>query len=72
MVKVAISKYMVNILDQYEPMYFQIATFNLFHGSKLKILVSLERGDSGLLYKEVYIMFNFPLKNFRDARGLAR
>ena len=39
-------KYMVNILDHYQPMYFQSVTLTLFQGSKLKILVSLERGDS--------------------------
>ena len=39
-------KYMVTILDQYQPMYFQSVTFTLFQGSKLKILVSLEREDS--------------------------
>ena len=44
---------MANILDQYEPMYFQIDTFTNFQEFKLKILVSLERGDSGLLYQEV-------------------
>ena len=58
---------MVSILDQYEPMYFQIATFNLFHGSKLKILVSLTQD----FYKK-WSNAQLPTKkNFRDARGLA-
>ena len=38
------------MLDHYEPMYFQIDYFNIFQGSKLKILVSLERLNSGLLF----------------------
>ena len=60
---------MVNILDQYEPMYFQIDTFTIFQGSKLTILVLLERGDSVLLQKEL-LCPTTDLKKFRDARGL--
>ena len=32
---------MVDIMDQYEPMYFQIDTFTIFQGSELKILVKV-------------------------------
>ena len=34
---------MFNILDQYEPIYFQNEYFNFFQGSKLKILAMLEK-----------------------------
>ena len=44
---------MVNVLDQYEPMYFQIDCFNYFLIWKFTSLVSLEREDSALSDTEV-------------------
>ena len=40
---------MFNILDQYEPIYFQNEYFNFFQGSKFLD----QKRDSELLYKEV-------------------
>ena len=41
---------MFNILDQYEPIYFQNDYFNFFQGSKLKILASLEKRETQNFY----------------------
>ena len=58
-----------NILDEYEPMYFQIDCFHFFGDPKLKSLVSLERGDSVLSYREV--IKKLPGKNFFGLRVVA-
>ena len=62
--KQSIWKYMVNILDQYEPMYFQTDCFNFFPIWKLTSLVSLERGDSALSYGEVSKKISMQKKFF--------
>ena len=46
-------KYMANILDQYEPMYFQIDRYEEFLAWNFKILEFQESGESILSYKEV-------------------
>ena len=59
--KQSIWNYVVNILAQYQPMYFQIDCFHFFSDQNLKNLVALERRDSGKR--------NFQAKQFFSGSG---